>query len=128
MSEKNSISKTIHADHLVCIECGAKVKMLKTHLRSKHKLSFATYTAKHALPSNYPAVPHNTLERYRAAGKLKKQAKRAQTARRPAMLLVRLALRSDAPPIHKLLAELAVYGVIEEASLGGPGLTAPVIL
>jgi predicted transcriptional regulator len=51
-----SIRKSIFADHLVCLEDGKHVLMLKRHLRTEHGLTPEQYRAKWSLPSNYPMV------------------------------------------------------------------------
>jgi hypothetical protein len=48
--------ETLYADHLVCIECGMTMKMLKRHLQTVHGLTPAEYRDKWRLPSDYPMV------------------------------------------------------------------------
>ncbi len=55
VSVKNSIS----ADHIVCLEDGKKLKMLKRHLRTRYGLTPEQYRAKWHLPANYPMVAAN---------------------------------------------------------------------
>lgn len=50
------IEKSIEPDHLVCLECGARLKGLKRHLAAKHKLSPIAYRAKWSLPADYPMI------------------------------------------------------------------------
>jgi predicted transcriptional regulator len=69
------ISESVFADHLVCLEDGKSVKMLKRHLRTAHGLSPAQYRAKWGLPASYPIVAPNyantrsTLARQSGLGK-----------------------------------------------------------
>lgn len=51
-----SIRSSVKADTLTCLECGAKMKMLKRHLASDHGLTPAEYRARWALPADYPMV------------------------------------------------------------------------
>ena len=51
-----SIKKSVTADHLVCLECGKKLKMLKRHIMSDHDLTVEAYKARWALPSDYPTT------------------------------------------------------------------------
>ena len=51
-----SVKASIKPDHLVCLECGAKQKTLKRHLKAAHGLSPEEYRARYNLPSNYPLV------------------------------------------------------------------------
>jgi predicted transcriptional regulator len=53
------IKKSIQPDHLVCLEDGKKLKMLKRHLRTVYNLSPEEYRAKWGLPSDYPMVAPN---------------------------------------------------------------------
>lgn len=48
------IKKSIQADVLVCLECGAHKKMLKRHLHTAHSLTTEDYRAKWRLPPDYP--------------------------------------------------------------------------
>ena len=62
------IRKSVFADHLVCLEDGNHVTLLKRHLRTAHGLTPELYRAKWNLPSNYPMVtPNYTKTRSRLA-------------------------------------------------------------
>lgn len=50
------ISKSIQDDHLVCLEDGKKLKMLKRYLRSQYDMSPDDYRRKWGLPADYPMV------------------------------------------------------------------------
>jgi predicted transcriptional regulator len=49
----------ISEDHLVCLEDGLSMKMLKRHLITVHGLTPDQYRAKWGLPSDYPMVAAN---------------------------------------------------------------------
>ncbi len=51
--------KSITPDHIICLEDGKKLKMLKRYLRSRYKLSPDEYRAKWGLPNDYPMVAPN---------------------------------------------------------------------
>lgn len=51
-----SVKKSVSAEHIVCLDCGRKLKTLKRHLRADHDLSPADYRAKWGLPADYPMV------------------------------------------------------------------------
>jgi len=53
------IKKSITPDYLICLEDGAKLKMLKRYLRSRYKLSPDDYRKKWGLPRDYPMVAPN---------------------------------------------------------------------
>ena len=50
------VSKSIADDHIVCLEDGKKLKMLKRYLRSQFNMSPDEYRQKWNLPSDYPMV------------------------------------------------------------------------
>ena len=52
----SAIGQTVFDDHLVCMECGLSMKMLKLHLLTVHALSPDAYRAKWGLPADYPMV------------------------------------------------------------------------
>jgi predicted transcriptional regulator len=47
---------TVFSDHLVCMECGLHMKMLRRHLQTVHKETPAQYRTKWSLPGDYPMV------------------------------------------------------------------------
>jgi predicted transcriptional regulator len=51
-----AIKKSVFADHIVCLECGKSLKMLKRHLTTDHKLTPAEYRSRWNLPTTYPIV------------------------------------------------------------------------
>jgi len=48
--------QTVFSDQLMCMECGVRMKMLKRHLQTVHRLTPREYRAKWALPPDYPMV------------------------------------------------------------------------
>lgn len=54
-----SVRASIKPDHLVCLEDGKKMKMLKRHLMTAYGITPADYRAKWELPSDYPMVAPN---------------------------------------------------------------------
>ena len=53
------IKKSVQPDHIVCLEDGKKLKMLKRHLSSSYGMTPDQYRSKWGLPSNYPMVAPN---------------------------------------------------------------------
>ena len=51
-----AIKHSITDSHIVCLEDGKKLKMLKRYLRTHYQLSPEQYRAKWALPRDYPMV------------------------------------------------------------------------
>jgi predicted transcriptional regulator len=56
------VRKSVHPDHIVCLEDGKKFKSIKRHLRTHHDLSPEQYREKWGLPSDYPMVAPNYAE------------------------------------------------------------------
>jgi predicted transcriptional regulator len=50
------VSKSVADDHIVCLEDGKKLKMLKRYLRSQYNMSPDEYRQKWNLPADYPMV------------------------------------------------------------------------
>jgi predicted transcriptional regulator len=48
--------QTVFADHLICMEDGLSMKMLKRHLQTVHGMTPEEYRAKWDLPPDYPMV------------------------------------------------------------------------
>ena len=64
-----SIRASVRPDHLVCLEDGKKMKMLKRHLKTDHQLTPDEYRAKWNLPAHYPMVAPNYAEQRRTLAK-----------------------------------------------------------
>lgn len=64
-----AISKSITPDHIICLEDGRKLKMLKRYLRSRYDLSPDDYRARWGLPSDYPMVAPNYAKKRSAFAK-----------------------------------------------------------
>ncbi len=50
------IKKSVTNDHIICLEDGKKLKMLKRYIRSRYDLSPDEYRSRWGLPNNYPMV------------------------------------------------------------------------
>lgn len=50
------INKSITDSHIICLEDGAKLKMLKRYLRTRYNLTPEEYRARWGLPADYPMV------------------------------------------------------------------------
>lgn len=60
-----SVRSSVKNDHIVCLECGTKMKMLKRHLMTDHGLSPEDYRARFSLPADYPLVAPDYAEKRR---------------------------------------------------------------
>ena len=63
------ISKSITPDHIICLEDGRKLKMMKRYLRSRYNLTPEEYRVRWGLPSDYPMVAPNYAKRRSAFAK-----------------------------------------------------------
>lgn len=54
-----AISKSVTPEFLICLEDGAKLKMLKRYLRTRFDMTPEDYRAKWGLPADYPMVAPN---------------------------------------------------------------------
>ncbi len=57
-----SVRSSLKKDHLVCLDCGKKMKMLRRHLSSEHAMSPADYREKWGLGGDYPMVAPDYAE------------------------------------------------------------------
>jgi predicted transcriptional regulator len=63
------IKKSITDEHLICLEDGKKLKMLKRHLSSSYDMTPEDYRAKWGLPYDYPMVAPNYAKKRAALAK-----------------------------------------------------------
>ena len=57
------VKRSVFPDHIVCLEDGKKLKMLKRHLATAYGLTPEQYREKWGLPANYPMVAPNYAAR-----------------------------------------------------------------
>jgi predicted transcriptional regulator len=57
------VAKSVTDDHIVCLEDGRKLKMLKRYLRSRYNMSPDEYRRRWSLPADYPMVAPNYTQR-----------------------------------------------------------------
>nr|WP_166179474.1 MucR family transcriptional regulator [Altererythrobacter segetis] len=60
-----SVRSSIKRDHIVCLEDGKKMKMLKRHLMTDHGLTPDEYRARWGLASDYPMVAPDYADKRR---------------------------------------------------------------
>lgn len=82
-----SVRSSVKPEYIVCLEDGAKLKMLKRYLRTNFNMSPEEYRAKWGLPKDYPMVAPNYAEQRRALARQiglgRKKAEPAKAARKP---------------------------------------------
>lgn len=64
-----SIRSSVKPDHIVCLEDGKKLKMLKRHLMTHYNMTPDQYRARWSLPADYPMVAPNYAEKRRELAK-----------------------------------------------------------
>ena len=63
------VKKSVFADHIVCLEDGKKMKMLKRHLMTSYGLTPGAYRERWGLPPGYPMVAPSYAEKRSALAK-----------------------------------------------------------
>ena len=53
------VNKSVMPDHIVCLEDGKKLKMLKRHLKTAYNMTPEQYRERWRLPPDYPMVAPN---------------------------------------------------------------------
>ncbi|WP_428376296.1 MucR family transcriptional regulator [Lichenicoccus sp.] len=51
-----AVKKSIFPDHIICLEDGKKLKMLKRHLKTAYNMTPEQYRERWNLPADYPMV------------------------------------------------------------------------
>lgn len=93
-----SIRASVKPDHIVCLEDGKKLKMLKRHLATHYNLTPEQYRARWNLPSDYPMVAPAYAEKRRVL------AKSIGLGRKPGHKVVKAApIEKPAPTRRKKL-------------------------
>ncbi len=64
-----SVRASVKPDHIVCLEDGKKMTMLRRHLATDHGMTPDEYRAKWNLPKDYPMSAPNYSERRRVLAK-----------------------------------------------------------
>lgn len=64
-----SIRSSVKKDHIVCLDCGKKMKMLKRHLMTEHGMTIDEYKARWNLGPDYPMVAPDYAETRRTLAK-----------------------------------------------------------
>jgi predicted transcriptional regulator len=57
------IRRSVQPDHVVCLECGFRGKILRRHLRDAHGLEPAAYRIRWKLPADHPIIAPAYSER-----------------------------------------------------------------
>lgn len=63
------IRRSVTTDHIVCLEDGKKLKMLKRHLMTHYNMTPEQYRARWNLPADYPMVAPDYAEKRRELAK-----------------------------------------------------------
>jgi predicted transcriptional regulator len=63
------IRNSVHPDHVVCLECGRELKILKRHLATGHGLSTSEYRQRWGLSAEHPLVAPKYAAKRRALAK-----------------------------------------------------------
>lgn len=94
-----SIRSSVKPEAITCLECGAKMKMLKRHLGTDHGLTPAEYRARWQLAADYPMVAPDY------AAKRKELAVKIGLGRKPGQKLTPKIGELAAEPVAKPAAK-----------------------
>ena len=86
------IKKSVSPDHIVCLEDGKKLKMLKRHLKTAYDLTPEQYRERWNLPRDYPMVAPDYAEKRSAL------AKSIGLGRKPAAMASEVARKTAGRP------------------------------
>jgi predicted transcriptional regulator len=89
------VRRSVGKNHLICLVCGQKQKMLKRHLATRHQLSPADYRERYDLSSDYPLVAPSY------AAQRSELARRIGLGRKPTMAEPTAAPRKQGPSRRK---------------------------
>ena len=76
-----SVRSSVKPDHIVCLVCGTKNKMLKRHLQTAHDMTPEEYRETYNLGRDYPLVAPNYAEQRRALAKKIGLGRKPRTAK-----------------------------------------------
>ncbi|HEY4545215.1 MAG TPA: MucR family transcriptional regulator [Pedomonas sp.] len=65
LNPESAAHPSVFPDHLICLEDGGKVTLLKPYIRSRFNLSLEDYIKRWNLPADYPSAPPRYIERKR---------------------------------------------------------------
>ena len=95
------IRSSVKKDHIVCLEDGKKMKMLKRHLMTEHGMTPEEYRARWSLPADYPIVAPDYAETRRTL------AKKIGLGRKPGQKVVKKAAPAKKATAKKAPAKKA---------------------
>ena len=64
-----SVRSSVKNDHIVCLDCGKKMKMLRRHLSTEHDMTPGEYRDRWDLAPDYPMVAPSYAEQRRTLAK-----------------------------------------------------------
>lgn len=113
-----SIRQSVKPDYIVCLEDGAKLKMLKRYLKTRFQMTPEEYRAKWGLPRDYPMVAPNYSEERKTLAQKIGLGRRAGNAASKATDSVKGPVKKTAKSAGEALetARKRVTGKIETAS------------
>jgi len=80
-----TVKRSVFADHMVCLDCGKNLTMLKRHLMTDHKLTPEQYRQRWELPLSYPLVAPNYAKTRSALAKKFGLGRKGQAAPKKAV-------------------------------------------
>ena len=90
-----SVRASVKTDHIVCLEDGKKMKMLKRHLMTDHGITPEEYRARWNLPADYPMVAPDYADKRRDL------AKKIGLGRKPGQKVTKKAPAAAKKPVGR---------------------------
>jgi predicted transcriptional regulator len=91
------VKRSVFADHIVCLEDGKKLKMLKRHLATSYQMTPDQYRQRWNLPRDYPMVAPDYAARRSVLAKSIGLGRRRPKAPTPAKTPAKLGTRKLKP-------------------------------
>jgi predicted transcriptional regulator len=120
-----SIRASVKNDHIVCLEDGKKLKMLKRHLATRYNMTPEQYRQRWNLPADYPMVAPAYAEKRRELAKKIGLGRKPAAPAPPSAAVARLPLRPDRSSGR--LALLKARRVAARCAACPPGLCMPAV-
>lgn len=101
------IARSVTGEHIICLEDGRKLKMLKRYLRTRHDMTPEEYRTRWGLPADYPMVAPNYAKLRSRHAKQIGLGKKAVTAAGEPLRLPDQVPAASRPPAKRRPARLS---------------------
>jgi predicted transcriptional regulator len=110
------VNKSVFPDHIVCLEDGKKLKMLKRHIQTAYNMTPEQYRERWDLPRDYPMTAPKYAAHRSALAKTAGLGRKAGKPEAPAT-----AETPPLPPVQKVSEGAKSRGARKKRAITGPG-------